>query len=174
MYVDTTSSSVWNTSWMTMPDFDIRLPSSRAANRRASASTTTCGSRWSSAAASWSRGTVASSSSTSPCVICVIETSVPVLRRGRSERNPETPRNAYEIMAPPTGGHVPMFSMLQAHSGLTAFLRRPEVKRHLRFFLRPNLRRLLVVFVLVLVTTALPLAMPFLYRRVFETLIVDP
>ena len=67
-----------------------------------------------------------------------------------------------------------MFSMLQAHSGLTAFLRRPEVKRHLRFFLRPNLRRLLVVFVLVLVTTALPLAMPFLYRRVFETLIVDP
>ena len=66
-----------------------------------------------------------------------------------------------------------MFSMLQAHSGLMAFLRRPEVKRHLGFFLRPNLRSLLVVFGLVLVTTALPLTMPFLYRRVFETLISD-
>ena len=44
-----------------------------------------------------------------------------------------------------------MFSMLQAHSGLTAFLRRPEVKRHLGFFLRPNLRRLGGVFGLVLV-----------------------
>lgn len=67
-----------------------------------------------------------------------------------------------------------MFAMLQAHSGLTAFLRRPEVRRHLGFFLRPNLRRLLVVFGLVAVTTALPLAMPFLYRRVIETLLADP
>ena len=64
--------------------------------------------------------------------------------------------------------------MLQAHSGLTAFLRRPEVKRHLGFFLRPNLRRLAGVSALVLVTTALPLSMPFLYRRVIETLLVDP
>jgi len=67
-----------------------------------------------------------------------------------------------------------MFSMLQAHSGLTAFLRRPEVKRHLGFFLRPNLRRLVGVLGLVVVTTALPLAMPFLYRRVLETLITQP
>ncbi|HVM08352.1 MAG TPA: ABC transporter ATP-binding protein [Acidimicrobiales bacterium] len=67
-----------------------------------------------------------------------------------------------------------MFSMLQAHSGLTAFLRRPEVKRHLGFFLRPNLRGLLGVFALVIITTALPLSMPFLYRRVFETLIDNP
>src|SRR5947208_15664203 len=67
-----------------------------------------------------------------------------------------------------------MFAMLQAHSGLTAFLRRPEVKRHLGFFLRPNLRRLVGVFGLVVVTTALPLTMPFLYRRVIETLITDP
>jgi ATP-binding cassette, subfamily B, bacterial len=64
--------------------------------------------------------------------------------------------------------------MLQAHSGLTAFLRRPEVKRHLGFFLRPNLRLLLGVFGLVLVTTALPLAMPFLYRRVLEVLVTQP
>lgn len=67
-----------------------------------------------------------------------------------------------------------MFSMLQAHSGLMAFLRRPEVKRHLGFFLRPNLRRLAVVFGLVLLTTAMPLTMPFLYRRVIETLLTDP
>src|SRR5688500_1913700 len=67
-----------------------------------------------------------------------------------------------------------MFSMLQAHSGLMAFLRRPEVKRHLGFFLRPNLRLLLGVFGLVVVTTALPLAMPFLYRRVIELLFEDP
>jgi ABC-type multidrug transport system fused ATPase/permease subunit len=67
-----------------------------------------------------------------------------------------------------------MFSMLQAHSGLTAFLRRQDVKRHLGFFLRPNLGRLGGVFVLVLVTTALPLAMPFLYRRVIEVLLADP
>ncbi|HUP84156.1 MAG TPA: ABC transporter ATP-binding protein [Acidimicrobiales bacterium] len=64
--------------------------------------------------------------------------------------------------------------MLQAHSGLTAFLRRPEVKRHLGFFLRPNLRLLLGVFGLVVVTTALPLAMPFLYRRVLELLVTRP
>jgi ABC-type multidrug transport system fused ATPase/permease subunit len=67
-----------------------------------------------------------------------------------------------------------MFAMLQAHSGLTSFLRRPEVRRHLGVFLRPNLRRLIVVFVLTAVTTALPLSLPFVYRRVFEQLVTQP
>jgi ATP-binding cassette, subfamily B, bacterial len=66
-----------------------------------------------------------------------------------------------------------MFALLQAHSGMTQFLRRPEVRRHLGVFLRPNRGRLLGVFTLTLVTTGLPLTVPFLYRRIFEVLITQ-
>ena len=71
-------------------------------------------------------------------------------------------------------GVVSMMANLQAHSGLTAFLRRPDVRRHLGLFLRPNRRRLITVVVLTVVTTALPLSMPLLYRRIFNVLITHP
>lgn len=64
-----------------------------------------------------------------------------------------------------------MFATLQAHSGLFAFLRRTEVRRHLGFFLRPNASRLVLVGALTVVTTGIPVLVPLLYRHIFNLLV---
>jgi ABC-type multidrug transport system fused ATPase/permease subunit len=67
-----------------------------------------------------------------------------------------------------------MFATLQAHSGITAFLRREDVRRHLQIFLRPKLSQFVSVGALALVTTAIPVAIPLLYRRIFNILVFTP
>src|SRR5437588_1602459 len=68
----------------------------------------------------------------------------------------------------------PMFATLQAHSGITAFLRREDVRKHLRIFLRPNASQFGAVGALTVVTTAIPVAVPLIYRHIFNILVFSP
>jgi len=67
-----------------------------------------------------------------------------------------------------------VFATLQAHSGITAFLRRKDVRKHLRIFLRPNASQFVAVGALTLVTTAIPVAIPLIYRHIFNILVFSP
>lgn len=67
-----------------------------------------------------------------------------------------------------------MIAFVQAHAGVIEFLRRDSVRRHVESFLRPNRRQLGVIGALIVVTSFVPLALPLVYRQVFDSLITSP